>query len=122
MRFVRGEAFERRAGALLAEIAGDRRGQLLDGHGRTPQPEARRHRRQTRRHEQVGLHPLDRARRAPGREADVGEDVEREAPHHAVDQRRQVEPEQVLRPQPVEAPRAGGEEAALSAKVGSSSV
>ena len=109
----RGEALERGAGALLAEIAGDRGGQFLDRHRRAPQPEARRHRREPRRHEQVGLHALDRGRRAPQREADVGEDVERQAPDHAVHQRRQVEPEQMLRPQRIDAPRAGGEEACV---------
>ena len=40
---ARREALERRGGALLAEIARDRLAQLLDRHGRAPQPEARRH-------------------------------------------------------------------------------
>ena len=113
MRLVAGEALERGAGALLAEIARDRRGQFLDRHRRAPQPEARRHRRQAGRHEHVGLHPLDGGRRAPRREGDGGDDVEREAPHHAVDQRRQVDAEQMLRPQQVDAPRPGGEEARI---------
>ena len=101
----RGEALEGRAGALLAEIARHRRDQLLDRHRRAPQPEARRHRREVGGHEQVGLQPLDRRRHAAERERHIGEDVEREAPDHAVHQRRQVEPEQRLRPQQRDAQR-----------------
>ena len=41
------------ARALLAEIARDRRGQFLDRHRGAPEPEARRDRREIRRHEQV---------------------------------------------------------------------
>ncbi len=66
-----GEAFERGAGALLAEIARDRGGEFLHRHRRAPEPEARRDRRQIRRHKDVGLHPLDRRRRAAQREADI---------------------------------------------------
>ena len=93
-------------GALLAEIARNRGRQLLDRDGGAPQPEARRHRRALGRHEQVRLQPFDRGRRARERGGHVGEDVERQAPQHAVHQRRQVEPEQVLRAQPRDAERA----------------
>ena len=99
MRCAGGEALEGDARALLAEIARDRRRQFLDRHRGAPEPEARRDRRKLGGHEQVGLQPLDRRRRAPQREADIGEDVDGEAPHHAMHQRRQVEPEQLLRPQ-----------------------
>ena len=102
---------ERGARTLLAEIARDRRRQFLDRHRRAPQPEARADRRQVRGNEHVGLQALDRRRRAREREPDIGEDVEREAPHHAVDERRQVEAEQRLRPQPGETPRPVGEDA-----------
>ena len=47
MRAAHGVAVERGARALLAEIAGDRRGQFLDRDRGAPQPEARRHRRRS---------------------------------------------------------------------------
>ena len=85
-----GEAFEGRARALFAEIARHRRGQLLHRHRGAPQPEARRHRRQLRRHEQIGLQPLDRRRLAAQREADKAQDVDDQAEQHAVHQRRKA--------------------------------
>ena len=100
-----GEAFERGARALLAEIARDRGGEFLHRHRGAPEPEARRDRRQIRRHEDVGLQPLDRRGRAAQGEADIAQEIDRQAPDHAVHQRRQIEPEQVLRPQRGEIPR-----------------
>ena len=105
-----GEAFEGRARALLAEIARDRRGQFFHRHRGAPEPEARRDRRQIRRHEDVGLQPLDRRGRAPQRHADIGDDVDGQAPDHAVHQRRQIEAEQMLRPQRGDGPWPVGED------------
>ena len=106
-----GDALERRARALLAEIARDRLRQLLHRHRGAPEPEARRDRRQLARHEQVGLQALDRRGRPPQREADVADQIEHQAPDHAVHQRRQVEPEQMLRAQDREAERPLGQDA-----------
>ena len=100
-----GIAVERGPGTLFAEIAGDGRGQFLDRHRGTPQPEGRRNRREIGGNEQVGLHPLDRRRLAPEGKHHIGQDVEREAPDHAVRERRQIEPEQRLWAQHGDAPR-----------------
>jgi hypothetical protein len=96
---ARGVAVERCPRPLLAEVAGHGRAELLDRHRRTPQAEARGDRCQVGGDEQVALQPLDRRRRASQREADIGNDIEAQAPDHAVQQRRQLEPEQRLRPQ-----------------------
>ncbi len=116
-----GEAFERAARAFLAEIARDRAGKLLHRHRGAPEPEARRDRRQVRRHKNIGLQPLDRRGRAPHGKADVTQEIERQAPDHAVHQRRQLEPEQVLRAQHRQSPRPVGEDVlAEDADVGES--
>ena len=108
-----------RCGCAPRRDSGDRRAQFLDRHRRAPQPEARRDRRRGRR-ARTGRPAAARSTSARGveREADIGEDVEREAPHHAVHQRRQVEPEQRLRPQQRDAPRPfaqqrGGDDAGI---------
>ena len=112
--------------ARRSEILPDGDEQVVDGDRGAPHPEVRRDRRQLRRHEGVGLQPLDRSRLARQREADISQDVEREAPHHAVDQRRQVGAEQRLRPQRLDAERpwvsSVGSSSPESAKLGSSSV
>ena len=100
-----GIAVERGPGSLFAEIAGDGGGQLLDRHRGAPQPEGRRNRREVGGNEQVGLHPLDRRWLAPEGKHHISQNVEREAPHHAVRERRQIEPEQRLRAQHHNAPR-----------------
>ena len=106
-----GETFEGALGALLAEIARHRAGQFLHRHRGAPEPEARRHRRQIRRHENIGLQPFDRRGRAAQREADIANQIERQAPDHAVHQRRDFQPEQMLRAQHRQAPRPVGEDA-----------
>ena len=60
-------------------------------------------------HEQVRLHALDRRRPRAQRAADIAGDVERKAQQHAVDERRQIDAEQRLRPQHAEAPRPVGQ-------------
>ena len=57
---AQGKARERRIGALLAKIARDSSGQFLNCDGGSPQPEARRHRREFGRYKQVRLQPFDR--------------------------------------------------------------
>ena len=84
--------------------------QFLDRHRGTPEPEARRDRRQIGRHEDVGLQPLDRRWRAAQRDADIAETLMRQAPDHAMHQRRHIEAEQILRPQRGEVPRPVGED------------
>ena len=103
------EAFKRLLGALLAEIARNSRRQFFDCDGGTPQAETR-HRREARRHEQIGLHALDRGRRAAEREADIGENIERQAPEHAMRQWRQIQAEQRLRAQHRQAERTIGQD------------
>ena len=71
-----GKARERFAGALFAEIAGDRRDQFLDGDRGAAQPEARRHRLERGGHEQIRLHLFDGGRTAQQRAADIERDVE----------------------------------------------
>ena len=48
-----GEGLEGRTCPLLTKVARDRRCQLLDRHGRAPEPEARRNRRQVRRNKML---------------------------------------------------------------------
>ncbi len=92
-------------GALGAEILRHRALDVLHGHGGAPAPERRRDRRQRVRHEQIRLQPFDRRRLARERHHDVGQDVERERPEHAVHQRRQVGAEQRPRTQRLDAER-----------------
>ena len=92
-------------GALGAEILRHRALDVLHGHRRAPAPEGRRDRRQRVRHEQVRLQPFDRRRPPRQRHHDVGQDVERERPQHAMQQRRQIGAEQRLRPQRLDAER-----------------
>jgi hypothetical protein len=101
-----GKSLERLACALLAEILRDRALDVLHGDRRAPAPEGRRDRRQRLGHENIGLQMLDRRRPPRQRQHDVGEDVEREAPQHAVQQGRQVGAEQRLRAQRLDAERA----------------
>ena len=105
-----GKAAERFARALFAEIAGDGGGEFLDGHRRAPQPEARRHRSERGRHEHVGLHAFDRAWPAGEGAADIERDVGEETEHDALHQRRQIEAEQRLRPQPGKPERPGAQD------------
>ena len=97
-------AVEGCARAFLAEIAGDGRSQFLDGHRGAPQPEARRDGSEVGGDEQISLQPFNRGRRPPERKDDIGEDIEREAPDHAVSERRQIEPEESLRAQQRDSP------------------
>ncbi len=92
------------------EIARHGVGQFLDRDGRAPQPEARRDLGEPGGHENVGLEPFDRRRRAAERKADIGEHVEAEAANDAMHQRRQIEPEQGLRAQQGDAPRSVGQD------------
>ena len=94
----RREAGKRSAGALLAEIAGNGGDQLADADRGAAEPKTRRYRRQRRGHEQIGLHPLDRGGAAGERAADIAGDIDRQTRQHAVNQRRQVDAEQRLRP------------------------
>ena len=105
-----GETLDRRTGALFAEIARHRGGEFLHRHRRAPEPEARRNRREIRRHEQIGLQPLDRGRFAAQRNAGVASAIDEQAPDHAVHQRRQIEPEQMLRAQESQPPRPVGKD------------
>ena len=89
-----GEALEGAVGALLAEIARDRRAQIVDGDAGPKKPEARRDRSVVGADEGRRLQPLDGVHRPQQREADIGEEVEREAPQHAVGQLRQLEPQE----------------------------
>ena len=102
---VGGEGLERMAGAVGAEILRHRALDILHRDGGAPAPECRRDRRQRVRHEQVGLQPFDRRRLARERHHDVGQDVERERPQHAMHQRRQIGAEQRPRPQRLDAER-----------------
>jgi hypothetical protein len=77
--------------------------EFLDGYRRAPQPEARRDRREIRRHKGVGLQPLDRRRQPAQRESGIAQAIDGQAPDHAVHQRRQIQAEQMLRPQHVQA-------------------
>ena len=103
---ARGKGLEGLDGALGAEILRHRALDVLHGHRGAPAPEGRRNRRQRVRHEQVRLQPFDRGRLARERQHDIGQDVERERPEHAVHQRRQIGAEQGLRTQRLDAERA----------------
>src|SRR3954454_23164064 len=81
---------ERIARSLLAEVARDRRRQFLDRDRGPPEPETRADRCEVGRHEHVRLQALDRRWSAREREPDIGQNIEREAPHHAVDEWWQV--------------------------------
>jgi hypothetical protein len=73
--------------------------------GRTPAPERRRDRRQRVGYEQIRLQSFDRRRPLRERHHDVGQDVERERPQHAMHQRRQIGAEQCPRTQRLDAER-----------------
>ena len=60
--------------------------------------------------ERARLQALDRLRHAGQRDRDVGQRVGQQAPEHAVRQRVEVQPEQMLRPQPADPERAGLEQ------------
>ena len=93
--------------ALLAEIAGDRRVSSSTVDGRAPQPEARRHRARGSAGTKVSPAAVrSRPARRQARTPTIGDDIDGEAPGDAVRERRQVEPEQRLRPQRVDAERA----------------
>src|SRR5258707_15847904 len=79
-----GIAVEGGASALLAEVAGDGRGQLLDRYRGAPQPKARRDRRQAGGDEEVGMQAFDRGGRPAERENRIGKSIERNAPDNAV--------------------------------------
>ncbi len=101
-------------GAFGAEIARDGVLHVGGGHGRAPQAE-RRGQRRTRgvvEHENAGLQPFHRLRRAQQRYGDEGRYVGREAPQHAMCQRLEAEIEQRARRQKTETEGAGREDIA----------
>ena len=104
-RMAGGKGLEGLGGALGAEILRHRALDVLHGNGRAPAPERRRDRRQRVGHEQVRLQPFDRGRPLRERHHDVGQDVERERPEHAMHQRRQIGAEQRPRTQRLDAER-----------------
>ena len=101
-----GKGLKSLGGALGAEILRHRALDVLHGDGGAPAPERRRDRRQRARHEQVGLQPLDRRRPLCERHHDIGQDVERQRPDHAMHQGRQVCTQQRARSQRLDAERA----------------
>src|SRR6185312_15539375 len=107
----RGKALECRARPCFPQVTRDRCGELLDGHRRTPKPEAGCNWRQIGRNERVGLQPLDRRWLPLQGETDIAGDIEEETPDHAMNQRRHVESKEMLRPQHAQAPRAVGQDA-----------
>ena len=100
-----GEGLEGFACAVGAEILRDGGEDILHRHRAAPAPECRRHRREFVRNENPGLQPFDRGGLAQQRQHDVGQDVERQAPQHAMHQRRQIGAEQGLRTQRFDAER-----------------
>ena len=106
MRLEAAKLARRLARALFAEIAGDGGDQFLDRHRGAPQPKARRHRRERCRHERSACMRSIALGRPGQRAADKQRDIGKQAEHHAVHQRRQVEPEQSLRAQPRDTERA----------------
>ena len=100
-----GKGLEGLGGALGAEILRHRALDVLHGNGRAPAPEGRRDRRQPAGYEQIGLQPFDRRWPLRDRHHDVGQDIERERPQHAMQQRRQIGAEQRLRTQRLDAER-----------------
>jgi len=102
-RCERLERFER---TVRPEILRHRTEQVLNRDGGAPAPEIRCDRCKLVGHEQIGLHALDGGRLTHQRKHDVGEHVERQAPEHAMDQRRHVGAEQRLRAQTREAEQA----------------
>src|SRR4029450_6313963 len=105
------KAFKSGARAFLAEIARNGAREFLYRHRGTPQPEARRDRREIGRHKGVGLQALYRRRLPPQRETDVEKDIQQKTPGDPVHQWRQVEAEQMLWPQDDEACRPTSENA-----------
>ncbi len=97
------ESFERMTGAIGAEILRHRALNILHRHRGAPAPERRRRRRERIGHKQVRLQPFDRGRLARERQPDIGQQVKRERPENAVQQRRQVGAEQGLRTQCLDA-------------------
>src|ERR1700730_8361069 len=106
-----GIAVEGGASALLAEVAGDGRGQLLDRYRGAPQPKARRNGGEVGGDEEVRLQSFDRGWRSSKREHCIGKSIERKAPDYAVGERWQIEPDERLRAQQRDSPRTLGEQA-----------
>jgi hypothetical protein len=103
---TRGESIEGFARAVRAEILGHGAENILHRHCGPPAPECRCDRRQRVRHEDISLQPFDRRRRPHQRQHDIGQDIERQAPERAVQQRWQFSAEQVLWPQRLDTERA----------------
>ena len=82
-----GERFEGFARAFGAEILRHRAEDVLHRDGAAPSAERRRDRRELVGHEDIRLQALDRRRLAHQRQADVCQDIGRQAPEHAVHQR-----------------------------------
>ena len=101
------KAFERACGAFIAKITRHRAPQLVDGDARTEQTETRRDRDVAFTHEDIRLNALHRGDGPPQGEADIGENVERQAPHHAVRELRQIDREQRCRLQRRDPERSG---------------
>src|SRR4029453_12118497 len=85
------KAFKSGARAFLAKIPRTGAGEFLYRHRGTPQPEARRDRREIGRHKSVGLQALYRRRLPPQRETNVEKDIKQKAPGDPVHQWRQIE-------------------------------
>ena len=92
------EGLEGLAGPLGAEILRDRALDVVHGDRGAPAAEARCGRSELIGDEQIGLQPLDRGGLSPQRQQDKGRDVQRQAPEHPVQERRQIGAEQRLRP------------------------
>src|SRR5262249_12379559 len=73
--------------------------------GRTPKPKTRSDRRELRRHENIGLQPLDRRRLPAQGKSDVTHDIEQETPGNTVDEWGQFKSEEMLGAQHDETPR-----------------
>ena len=100
------KGLERVSGAVGAEILRHGGLDILHGDGRAPAPQRRRDRCEGVRHEQIGLHQFDRRGPPRQRQHDIGQEVERQRPHDAVQQRRQIGAEQRLRTQRLDPERA----------------
>src|SRR5262252_2012143 len=92
------QSLKRRACPFLAQIAGNSGRQFFHRDGGSPEPEAWR-RRKPAWHEKVRLDALDGGGLPDQRNSHIGQEVKCKAPNHAVNQWRQIEPEQCLRPQ-----------------------
>ncbi len=101
------ERLERAPRPLGAEVARGHRLQLADLDRAAPQTRGGVALAPVGVDEGGGLQALDRLRHAHQRDRDVGQQVGEQAPEHAVGQRVEVEPEQMLRPEPADAGRAG---------------